>query len=146
MNTSLRYYDPWKDLEGFRTELSRLFGHPVLHDEESTVSDWMPAVDVKEKEDRYVIEADVPGVDPKEIEIHMENGILTIKGERHSEKTEAEAGHRRVERVYGSFYRRFSLPDTADAENIKANSKHGVLEITIPKQTRVQPRRIEING
>ncbi len=110
MNTSLRHYDPWKDLEGFRTELSRLFGHPVLRDEESTVSDWMPAVDVKEEDDRYVIEADVPGVDPKEIEIHMENGILTIKGERHSEKTEAEAGQRRVERVSGSFCRILPTP------------------------------------
>lgn len=146
MNTSLRHYDPWKDLQGFRTELSQLFGHPMLHTRESTISNWMPAVDIKEKDDRYVIEADVPGVDPKDIEIHMENGILTIKGERHSEKTEAEEDQRRVERVCGSFYRRFSLPDTTDAENIKANSKHGVLEITIPKQAKVQPRRIEVKG
>ena len=93
-----------------------------------------------------MIHADIPGVDPKDIDVHMENGILTIKGERQSETKEEREGYKRVERVRGSFYRRFSLPDTADAEAISAKSQHGVLEVVIPKQQKVQPRRIQVES
>ncbi|MFP4244636.1 MAG: Hsp20/alpha crystallin family protein, partial [Ectothiorhodospira sp.] len=110
------------------------------------VSDWVPAVDIREEKDAYVLHADVPGVDPKAIEVHMENGVLTIRGDRKEESTEERENYKRVERVRGSFYRRFSLPDTADAERISARSVNGVLEVRIPKQEKVQPRRITVEG
>jgi HSP20 family protein len=109
-------------------------------------SDWAPSVDIKETDSAFEIKADIPGVDPDAIEVHMENGVLTIKGERESEKKEDKEGYKRIEREWGSFYRRFSLPDSADAEKISAKSKHGVLEITIPKQEKVQPRKIAVEG
>ena len=90
--------------------------------------------------------ADIPGVDPEDIEVNMENGILSIKGERKSEHTEEKEGYKRIERAYGSFHRRFTLPESADPESIKAKSKHGSLEIVIPKREAVQPRRISVES
>ncbi|MFT7460467.1 MAG: HSP20 family protein [Planctomycetota bacterium] len=118
-------------------------------DEEHTnvaTSSWKPSVDIKEEEDRYVFLADIPGVDPKDIEVTAENGILTIKGERKSETKEDREGYKRIERSSGSFYRRFSLPDTGDIENIKAESKNGVLELTVPKTPNIQARKIDIKS
>ncbi|HEX7031291.1 MAG TPA: Hsp20/alpha crystallin family protein [Gammaproteobacteria bacterium] len=135
-------------LNQLHNEINRLFdslGGP--YDEEGTAAtDWMPAVDVTEEENRYVLHADVPGVDPKDIDITLENGVLTIRGRREASRSENERGYRRVERMYGSFFRRFTLPDTADAEKISAQSKHGVLELVIPKQEKTQPRRITVDG
>ena len=85
-------------------------------------------------------------MDPKDIEITMENGVLTLKGERSTEKKEEREGYKRIERARGTFYRRFSLPDTADAEKIDAHSRDGVLEIVLPKHEKVQPRRITVNA
>ncbi len=137
-------YEPWNMLEQMRHDMDRIFANRENDSSNSDISQWSPAVDIKETDDNFVIQADVPGVNPKDIEVHMENGMLTIRGERQSETKEEEKGYRRVERVSGSFYRRFTLPDTADAEKISAKSKDGVLEITIPKQEKEQPRRIEI--
>lgn len=109
-------------------------------------SHWRPAVDIKEEEDRFVIYADLPGVDPEDIEITMEQGVLTLKGERSEETTKEREGYKRVERVNGSFYRRFSLPDIADAERIEAKGKNGVLEITLPKQEKAKPKRITVKS
>jgi HSP20 family protein len=109
-------------------------------------SAWRPAVDIKEETDRFVILADLPGVDPKDIEITAENGMLTVRGERKFEKDEEQEGFRRVERVRGTFYRRFSLPDTADTNGIKARGKDGVLEITLPKHEKVQPKKITVQS
>ena len=104
-------------------------------------SRWTPAVDIREDAEQFTITADIPGVEPKDIEVTMENGVLTIKGERKLEaRDEGDNGYRRVERVYGGFYRRFTLPDTADAEAISAAGKHGVLEVTIPKRAALQPK------
>ena len=101
-------------------------------------------MDIKEEENRFLIQADVPGVDPKDIEITMENGVLTIRGERAAEARKEGEGYTRVERVRGSFYRRFSLPDTSDAERIEAQGKNGVLEVVIPKKEKAKPKRIAI--
>lgn len=144
-------YEPWNLLNQFQTEVNRLFesrlGDLQEGDSSSIVtSGWRPAVDIKEEENRFVIRADVPGVDPKDIEVTMEDGVLTLKGER-STQTEAEReGYKRIERARGTFYRRFGLPDSADAEGIKAKGKDGVLEIVIPKHERVQPRRIAVQS
>lgn len=109
-------------------------------------TDWMPAVDIREEPNRFVLRADVPGVDAKDIEITMENGTLTIRGHRQEIKEDEHDGFRRRERLHGEFFRRFMLPDSADAESIQAQSKNGVLEVVIPKEEKVQPRRIEVKG
>jgi len=105
---------------------------------------WTPSVDIQEEAQRYVIHADVPGVDPKDIEISMEDGVLTLSGERETEIREEKEGWKRVERHTGRFLRRFALPEGTDAEGISAKGSNGVLEIIIPKTAKVQPRRIEV--
>jgi len=143
-------YEPMGMLRRFHDEVSRLFDedyYGVAGGDQSSAatSHWAPAVDIKEEQDSYVLRADVPGVDSKDIEITMENGVLTIKGERKHENSEDREGYKRVERVYGTFFRRFTLPDTADADKVSASSKNGVLEVTIPKQEKVQPRKIKVS-
>lgn len=143
---SLVRYQPWNSMEQLRREMGRMFeGHPSVAEGSSiATSDWTPAVDIKETEKEFLIHADIPGVDPNDIDVHMEDGMLTIKGERESETKEEKEGYKRIERQRGSFYRRFSLPDTANADKIRAKSKNGVLEITIPKQEKAQSRKIEV--
>jgi HSP20 family protein len=135
-------------LNQFRRDMDRMFEHAAQGEENSAIatSDWVPAVDIKETDTAFEIHADIPGVDPKEIDVHMEDGILTIKGERKSESKEEREGYKRVERQWGSFYRRFSLPDSADADKINAKSKNGVLEITIPKQEKAPARKISVES
>jgi HSP20 family protein len=108
-------------------------------------SQWAPRVDIREDEQRFVILADIPGVDPAQIEVSMEKGILTIKGERQAPNGD-NGKYTRVERAHGVFHRRFTLPDSADAEGITATGKFGVLEIVIPKKPLATPRRITINA
>ena len=139
-------YQPWGLFRGLQDDLDRLVESRLAMDDTSAATaNWVPAVDIKEEKDRFVIRADVPGVKPENIEITMENGILTIDGHRESEKTEESGDYRRTERVTGRFFRRFNLPDTADAESISARSEHGVLELSIPKHAKVMPRRINID-
>ncbi|MCL4316335.1 MAG: Hsp20/alpha crystallin family protein [Gammaproteobacteria bacterium] len=142
-------YEPWSALTRLHNEINRMFdsrAFPAGGDDAPSVaaSDWTPLVDIKEDSGRFVIYADVPGVDPKDIEVTMEDGVLTLKGERAFESAEERNGYRRAERARGAFYRRFSMPDTADAERISATGKNGVLEIVIPKHERVQPRKIQV--
>lgn len=134
---SITRYEPFGLLTQLQRELARTEGS-------TATAEWSPSVDIKEEPDRFVIHADVPGVDPQDIDIHMENGQLTIKGEKKSEVTTDEKGYKRIERTHGSFYRRFGLPDSAEADQISARSKHGVLEIIIPKRESVQPRKISV--
>lgn len=144
-------YEPWGVLRRFHDDVNQLFADsrnaPAAEGDRSSVvtSNWTPAVDIKEENERFVLEADIPGVDPKDIEITMDTGVLTIKGERKTESEEESNGYKRVERSYGSFYRRFSLPDTADAERISAKGRDGVLEVVIPKHEKVQPRKITVS-
>lgn len=143
-------YEPLTTIRRLQDEMNRAFGSVLTDGDDSSssaVSHWAPAVDVHEEADRYVIVADVPGVEPDAINVTMENGVLTIAGERRSEKSAGNgATARRIERVYGSFYRRFTLPDTADAERVEAKSAHGVLEISIPKKAQLQPKKIKVGG
>ena len=144
-------YEPWGLLRRFHDDVNQLFGESQVaasaEGDRSRIvtSNWTPAVDIKEEEGRFVLKADVPGVDPKDIDVTMEDGVLTIKGERRYESEDEANGYKRVERSYGTFYRRFSLPDTANAEDITAKGKDGVLEVVIPKLEKVQPRRITVN-
>ncbi|HFD31820.1 MAG TPA: Hsp20/alpha crystallin family protein [Gammaproteobacteria bacterium] len=143
---SLVRYQPWNSMEQFRREMEHMMHGQSSSEEGSSIatSDWVPAIDIKETEKEFLIHADIPGVDPDEIDVHMEDGMLTIKGERESEAKEEREGYKRIERQHGTFYRRFSLPDTANADEISAKSKNGVLDITIPKQEKAQPRKIEV--
>jgi len=114
-------------------------------DESSVVtSQWVPRVDIKEESDRFVLYADIPGVDPQEIEVQMDKGMLTIKGERRQETGLDGENFSRLERRHGSFHRRFALPDSANPEGISASGKNGVLQITIPKRPETTPRRIQV--
>jgi HSP20 family protein len=128
-----------------RHALDRFFTQDDSDASSVVTSQWAPRVDIKEEEQRFVIFVDVPGVDPASIEVSMEKGILSIKGERSVEKGELSGRFTRVERVHGSFHRRFSLPDSADADGVSAAGKYGVLEIVIPKKAETAPRRITIN-
>ena len=142
-------YEPWNALNNLNREIGRFLKSPLSGtDDGSSVatSAWTPAVDIKEEESRFVITADVPGVDPKDIDVTMDNGMLIIKGERKFESDVKENGYRRVERMHGTFYRRFALPDYADADNIAAKCKNGVLTVTVPKTDAVKPRRIEVKA
>jgi len=140
--------EPHSIFDYMQQEFDKLHAtHPLAKsDDNGTVvtSDWAPAVDIKEEDDRYLITADIPGVKPDEIDVHMEEGILSIKGERDSEKEEEKENYKRIERVHGVFYRRFTMPDNADAERISAKSEHGVLEVVIPKKEASQPRKISV--
>jgi HSP20 family protein len=134
-------YEPANLLAQFHDEIGRLFDARF-----NPVSEWTPAVDVKETEKEYIIHADVPGVKPEDIDITLEDGVLTIKGSRNWEEKDQSENYKRVERARGTFFRRFALPDTADSESVSAKNKDGVLEIVIPKQEKVLPRKIKINS
>ncbi len=141
---SMIRYEPWSLFDQLRRELETSMGSRSSEDSSIATSDWVPAVDIKENDDNFVIMADIPGVKPEDIEVQMDNGMLTIKGQRETESKEEKDDYKRVERHFGSFYRRFSLPDTANPEQVVAESDHGVLKITIGKQVKHQPRRIEV--
>ena len=136
-------YEPWGLLTQLQKELEQMRGD-AAREGSSATAEWVPAVDIKEEPDKFVLLADLPGVKPEEIDVSMENGVLTVKGEKRTEAKTEEEGYKRVERMYGSFYRRFSLPDTANPDAISAVSKHGVLEIVIPKRESVQPKKINV--
>jgi len=142
---SIVRYDPWSMFDQLRREMDRIY-EGRTEDTPAATSDWVPAVDIRENPDHFEIVADVPGVDPKAIEVHAENGVLTVKGERDVEKRENREGYKRIERAHGSFFRRFTLPDTADTDKIAARCSNGVLSITIPKHEKVQPRKITVDG
>ncbi|HTV86518.1 MAG TPA: Hsp20/alpha crystallin family protein [Dyella sp.] len=137
----------WGTTHAIPSDIRQAFDRFLQQNDQSDVAaaQWAPRVDIKEEAQRFVIFVDVPGVDPASIEVSMEKSVLSIKGERPAEKPEQDSRFTRVERAHGSFHRRFTLPDSADADNIVANGKHGVLEIVIPKKAQTAPRRITIN-
>jgi HSP20 family protein len=115
-------------------------------DEQFLDQEWSPAVDVKEDDKAYMVEADIPGVDPKNVEVTLENGVLTIRGERKEEHKEEKDSYHRVERFSGMFSRRFTLPEAADADGVKADMSNGVLKVRIPKRETAVSRRIQIKS
>ena len=139
-------YEPWQTVGQLQNEINRLFSNWPDAEGSGATADWVPAVDINELENRFQLFVDLPGVDPKNVEITLENGVLIIAGERYAQAAkEAETRvERRRERGTGRFYRRFILPDSVDADKVKASERHGVLEISIPKQEKALPRRIPI--
>jgi HSP20 family protein len=124
-------------LRVFQDSLSRLFSEP-------STRPWTPAVDILENENELVLKADLPEVDPKNVGIQIENGTLTLKGERKFEEQKNGKGYHRIERSYGTFVRAFSLPDTVEADKVKADYKNGVLTVTLPKKEVAKPRTVNI--
>ncbi|HZQ55394.1 MAG TPA: Hsp20/alpha crystallin family protein [Bryobacteraceae bacterium] len=121
----------------FQDSLSRLFSEPASRP-------WTPPVDIYETENELVLKADVPDIDPKDVGIQLENGTLTLKGERKFEEQKNGRGFHRIERSYGKFVRAFSLPETVDGDKVKADYKNGVLTITLPKKEVAKPRTINV--
>ena len=140
-------YEPWSVVNRLHQSLDQFFNESFNSPEASSSPNvtWVPRVDIHEEKDRFVVSADVPGVEPKDIDITADNGVLTVRGERRAEKRETENGYERIERVSGSFVRRFRLPEGANTELIAAKQTNGVLEVTIPKTPAAQPRKISIS-
>ena len=141
---SLVKYTPFADFEAFPVGLrafqdtvNRLFAEP-------NGRPWVPPVDIKETENELIFKADVPDVEMKDIDVRMENGTLTIRGERKFEAAKEDGGWHRVERSYGTFERMFSVPETVNAEAVKADYKNGTLTITLPKKEVAKPRQIKV--
>jgi HSP20 family protein len=135
-------YEPWSLVGRWQRQLERALGEET---DGASVS-WIPRVDVREQDGQFVVTADLPGVEGKDIEVTADKGVLTIKGERRSEKQSSKDGYERVERASGTFLRRFTLPASVDAEAIKATHVNGVLEVSIPKRPEAQPRRVTVQA
>lgn len=139
-------YEPWRLMGRLHRELDQLFGDsyatPVA--DAATAATWTPSVDVQEEPECYTVHADLPGVDAKDIQVTADKGVLTIRGARRIEKREQRKGFERLERVAGEFLRRFSLPENARPDEIKARHNNGVLEVVIPKQPVAEPRRVNV--
>lgn len=138
-------YEPW-GIDALQDQINRLFNSYGDTESSSATATWIPPVDILEYDDRFQLFVDLPGVDPKAVEITLDNGVLTITGERYAQapSENEKMMQRRAERGVGRFHRRFILPDTVDADKVKANDRNGVLEIAIPKQAKAQPRRIKV--
>ena len=144
---NLTRFEPWSIVDLLHRDLDRLTNRRLNNGtEENSVADWVPAVDIVEENDRFLLRADVPGVDAADIEVSMAAGVLSVSGERKSESVSEHDGYRRVERATGRFLRRFTLPETADADRIRATSSHGILEVSIPKRPEIQARRITVEA
>jgi len=144
MSSPIRY-EPWSLHRDLINEVNRFFERSVNADPSSSATaEWMPAVDIEERADSFVLYADLPGIDPKAIDITLERGMLTLSGSRERKVEQEGVQSRRNERASGRFLRQFSLPDTADGEGVTAKGNNGVLEIVIPKHPAAKPRRIEV--
>jgi HSP20 family protein len=137
---SLSHFDPLANLRLFEDAFTRMLSEP------QTNRPWAPAVDVYETENELVLKADLPDVDPKEIDVRVENQTLTLAGQRRFEKQNSGNGYHRIERSYGNFTRSFAVPNTFDTENIGAAYKNGVLTVTLPKKEAAKPRQIKIEA
>jgi HSP20 family protein len=139
-------WEPQRGLTTLQDQINRLFGDSFDRTgEEGSLTAWAPAVDIYETEHELVVKADLPDIDPKDLDIRVENNILTIRGERKFEKQVNEDKYLRVERSYGSFARSFTLANTVNAEAIKADYQNGVLTLTIPKREEAKPKQIKVN-
>jgi HSP20 family protein len=142
--TRFERWDPFDELTTLRNRMDRLSSRVAAGDE-TAMADWSPTSDVIEKKDEIVIKAELPGIDEKNVDVEIEAGVLTIKGERKAEKETEEKGYRRVERSYGSFLRSFTLPANVEPEKISANFANGLLEVHLPKKEGAKPRSIKVD-
>ena len=139
--------DPLRTLNSLQEQFSRLFDDPYFRGSgiDSTLTAWSPAVDIYETEQDLVMRADLPDLSEKDIDVRVENNMLTIRGERKFEKDVAEDNYLRMERAYGSFSRSFSLPNTVNTDQIKADYRNGVLTVTLPKREESKPKQVKVS-
>lgn len=145
---SIIRWDPLKEMSGLQDRMNRLFddvwGRGRRGEEEYISGGWVPPVDVRETKDSLEITAELPGIDPKDVEVAVEGGVLTLRGTRSFEKAAEGETYHRVERAYGAFERAFTLPGNVDAERIQATYRHGVLYLSVPKREEAKPKAISI--
>jgi HSP20 family protein len=146
--TVITRWDPFREFSTLQDRMNRLFREsygPEGREESLTTTTFAPPVDVYEDEHSVTLKIEVPGIDEKDIDVRIENNVLTVHGERKFEKEEKEENFRRVERQYGSFTRTFTLPTTVDAEKVSANYDKGILKIALPKKAEAKPKQIKVN-
>ena len=146
--TVLTRWEPFREFATLQDRMNRLFResfNDTGRDESLTTSSFAPAVDVYEDEHRVTLKIEVPGIEEKDIDVRVENNVLSVSGERKIEREEKEENYRRVERQYGSFTRTFTLPQTVDTDHVSANYDKGLLKITLPKKAEAKPKQIKVN-
>jgi HSP20 family protein len=144
--TVLTRWDPFREFSTLQDRMNRLFRDSYGEREEAlTTSSFAPAVDVYEDDHNLTLKIEVPGIDEKDIDVRVENNVLTVHGERKFEKEEKEENFRRVERQYGSFTRSFTLPNTVDTDRVQANYEKGILKIQLAKKAEAKPKQIKVN-
>lgn len=142
-------WDPYREINALQERFNRAFGATQSRrdrDEEMSLGAWVPPVDIAEEKDKIVLAAELPGFKEDEISIQMEDGVLTIRGERRFEQEKEGRTYHRVERSYGQFIRTFTLPNNVDRENVRADFRNGILEIELPKRAEARPRQIKISA
>jgi HSP20 family protein len=139
-------WDPFREFLTMSNRLNRTIDDPFIQHPEASFGAWAPPVDIFERQDHLVIRAEVPGIQKEDMDVRIENGVLTLHGERKEEKEVKDANTHLMERVYGSFTRSFSLPTTVDATKVTAVYKDGVLEVTVPKIETAKPKKVEIKA
>jgi HSP20 family protein len=141
-------WDPYRDFSQLAEHVNRALGVPAARDrdEELSLGSWIPPVDIVEEKDRILLTAELPGFQPKEVEVQMEGGVLTVKGERKREEEKEGRNYHRVERSYGQFLRSFTLPNNVNRDAIKASFADGLLTIELPKREEARPRQIQISA
>ena len=144
-------WEPFRDLVSLQDRMNRLFDESFRGvgragaEEDWALGAWAPAVDIYEQDGNIVLKAELPGIDPKDVDVRVENNVLTLRGERKFDDEVKKENYHRVERAYGAFSRSFTLPTVVDTEKIKAEFKDGVLRVTLPKKEEAKPKQISIN-
>ena len=143
-------WNPFRDMSMLQNHMNRLFEDamgtwPGESDGRGSTS-WVPLADIYENENDLIVRAELPGVDPKAVDVRVENNVLTIRGERTFEQKVQQENYHRLERSYGTFFRSFALPTTIDADKIQAEYRDGVLNLTLPKSEKAKPKRIQISA
>lgn len=142
---SFNRFESSRSSSSLQEQINRVFSDVFERNEESSLTIWAPPVDIFETEHELVVKADLPDINPDELDVRVENNILTIRGERKFEKKVNETNYLRVERAFGAFRRSFSLANTVNSEAIKASYKNGVLTLSIPKREEAKPKQIKVN-
>ncbi|MBZ5644784.1 MAG: Hsp20/alpha crystallin family protein [Acidobacteriia bacterium] len=144
--TTITRFQPFRGFSTLQDQVNRIFNETVRSQgDESTLTAWAPSVDIYETPNELVVKADLPDVEEKDIDVRVENNLLTIHGERKFDKSVAEDNYLRIERTYGTFSRSFSLPNTVNPESIRAEYKNGVLAVSLPKREESKPRQVKVN-
>jgi HSP20 family protein len=146
---SLMKWDPFKEMEDLQSRLAKYLGLPptrVANGEKElmTITEWAPSVDIIEDDKEWLVKADLPEVKKEDVKVNVQNGVLTINGERKFEKEDKDKKYRRIERSYGTFFRSFTLPEGADGSKVSAEFKDGLLKVHLPKNEKAKPQSIEV--